>query len=147
MIAETVGKIEKLISEAGACQKPYVTRICPSCKFPCCLRVHYLYNDKDIIFLKASGRPPKWRRKAFSKKGCRFLRKLGCTLDYFSRPFLCHTYLCEELKDAMDKDNPAIIVALENRFGKINELRSRLWSEYLDEQGGKKERPGKLNHP
>lgn len=139
MIAETVGKIETLISEAVACQKPYVARICPDCKSPCCLRVHYLYSDKDIIFLKASGRPPKWRREAFSKKGCWFLNESGCTLDYLSRPFLCHTYLCEDLKKAMDKDDPGIISALENKFEKINELRSRLWSEYLDEKGGDKE--------
>ncbi len=138
MVAETVGRIEELIWEAVACQTPYVTRICPRCKSPCCLRVHYLFSDKDIIFLKSSGRPPKWRREAFQKKGCWFLGESGCTLDPLSRPFLCHTYLCEDLKGAMDEADPGIIVALENRFNEISELRSRLWSEYLDEQSGAK---------
>ncbi|MCG6879281.1 MAG: hypothetical protein LJE96_09065 [Deltaproteobacteria bacterium] len=134
MISETVERMEQLLSEAAKLQKPYVTRVCSECTSPCCLRVHYLYSDKDIIFLKSSGRPPKWRREAFSKKGCWFLGESGCTIDLLSRPFLCHTYLCEDLKEAMEKDDPGVVVALENKFKKINELRSQLWSEYLDEK-------------
>ena len=134
MVSETIGKIEGLLSEAVALQKEYVERICVKCEAPCCLRVHYLYNDKDILFLKLSGRRLRWRREAFSKKGCWFFGDQGCTLGHESRPFLCHTYLCDDLKAEMKKCDPGIEVALKEKFKRIDEMRSRLWAEYLDEK-------------
>lgn len=59
----------------------------------------------------------------------------GCTLDPLSRPLLCHTYLCDDLKTAIKKDAPEIIQDLREMFRTLDNLRSRLWSEYLDEQG------------
>ena len=69
------------------------------------------------------------------KKGCRFLGEQGCTLDSASRPFLCHTYLCNDLKEAMGEQDPGITAVLENMFEMLADLRSQLWSEYLDEIG------------
>ncbi len=134
MVAETVSKIERLLGEVVSLQKPFTTRICARCKSPCCLRVHYLYSEKDIFFLKLSGRKPTWRRKAFSKNGCWFLGEAGCTLEPASRPFLCHTYLCEDLRTAIGEEDPNILDALENRFRSLDKMRSQLWSDYLDQR-------------
>ena len=134
MVSETVGKIERLLSETVALQKEYVERMCFKCEAPCCSRVHYLYNDKDIIFLKLSGREHRWRRESFTKKGCWFLGEQGCILDLKSRPFICHSYLCDDLKTEMKKCDPGIIVALKTKFKGIDEMRSQLWAEYLDEK-------------
>lgn len=134
MVSETVDKIEGLLSEAVALQKEYVKRICSKCESPCCSRVHYLYNDKDVLFLKLSGRERRWRRKSLTKKGCWFLGEQGCILDLESRPFICHTYLCDDLKTEMDKCDPEILVALKRKFKRIDGLRSQLWAEYLDER-------------
>jgi len=70
MVSETVGKIEGLLSEAVDLQKDYVKRICVQCESPCCSRVHYLFNDKDILFLKLSGRKRRWKkRSSYEEKG------------------------------------------------------------------------------
>ena len=68
------------------------------------------------------------------KKGCRFLGEQGCTLDLASRPFLCHTYLCNDLKEEMGKHDPGITATLDRMFKALSDLRSQLWSEYLDEK-------------
>ena len=126
---ETVAGIEELLSRAVALQKEYVERVCTKCETPCCLRVHYLYNDKDVLFLKLSGRKRSWRREGFTKKGCWFLSERGCTLPHESRPFICHTYLCEDLKTEMKQCDPKILPALKKMFKGIDELRSQLWVE------------------
>ncbi len=92
MVKETVSKIEGLLSEAVDLQKDYVERICGECEAPCCSRVHYLFNEKDILFLKLSGRKRRWKGEIFTKKGCWFLGEHGCILAPECRPFICHTY-------------------------------------------------------
>jgi hypothetical protein len=68
-ILETVKKIEGLLNEVAALQKEYVDRVCGTCEAPCCKRVHYLFNEKDIIFFRLSRRKHKWRRENFKQKG------------------------------------------------------------------------------
>jgi hypothetical protein len=68
------------------------------------------------------------------KKGCWFQGQQGCTLDLASRPFLCHTYLCNDLKEALGEHDPGITAALDRMFKTLGEMRSQLWSEYLDEK-------------
>ena len=68
------------------------------------------------------------------KKGCWFHEEQGCTLDSASRPFLCHTYLCNDLKEAMGEYDSGITAALDKMFKTLGEMRSQLWSEYLDEK-------------
>jgi len=88
MVLETVKKIAGLLTEVAALQKEYVDRICGTCEAPCCKRVYYLFNEKDIIFLRLSGGKHKWRRENFKQKGCWFLGPAGCILDPESRPFI-----------------------------------------------------------
>ena len=129
IMLQTVASIEELLSQAVALQKEYVERVCTECETPCCLRVRYLYNDKDVLFLKLSGRKRNWRREGFTKKGCRSLGEQGCTLAHESRPFICHTYLCEDLKTEMKQCDPEILPALKRMFKEIEALRSQLWVE------------------
>jgi hypothetical protein len=132
MVPETVKSIEGLLSEVAALQKEYVDRVCGVCKSPCCKRVHYLFNEKDIIFLKLSGRKHKWRRESFKQKGCWFLGPSGCTLDPESRPFICNRYLCGDLRMEMKGHDPDLIAVLDEKFKTIDTLRSQLWGEYLE---------------
>ena len=134
MVSETVIKIEGLLTEAVALQRDYVERICVECEAPCCSRVHYLFNEKDILFLKLSGRKLRWRREIFTEKGCWFLGEQGCILDPGWRPFICHTYICDHLKMDMKRCDSGIIALLEGKFKVIGEMRSQLWAEYLDEK-------------
>ena len=134
MVKETVSKIEGLLSEAVDLQRDYVKGICVQCEAPCCTRVHYLFNEKDVLFLKLSGRKRRWRREIFTRKGCWFLSGQGCTLDPQSRPFICHTYICDDLKKEMKRCDSGLIALLEKKFKMIGEMRSQLWAEYLDEK-------------
>ena len=132
LINKIVKDIEVELLKATAIQSDYVSRVCSVCSYPCCSRVGYLYGEKDILFQQLSGKKPKRKRKSPRKKGCRFLGPGGCLLDILSRPFICIRYLCTELKKAIDKDNPEILGSLEKRFIQIEEMRSRMWSVYLD---------------
>ena len=132
MVSTIIKRIESLLKEIIQVQSYYVSKICPRCLDPCCGRVGYLYSDKDIIFLRLSGRKTLRKIQGHGKKGCCFLGQGGCLLDALSRPFICHQYMCSELKAAINEDNPEILNELEYRFNIINEKRSRMWTEYLD---------------
>ena len=134
MVAETVSKIENLLTETVALQRDYVNLICVQCEAPCCSRVNYLFNEKDILFLKLSGRKRRWRREIFARKGCWFLGEQGCILDLGCRPFICHTYICDDLRTEMKRCDSGLIALLEAKFKVIGEMRSQLWAEYLDEK-------------
>ena len=134
MVSETVNKIERLLSEIIALQKNYVERICTECKASCCSRVSYLFSEKDILFLKLSGRERRWKREILKKKGCWFLSDHGCILDPECRPFICHHYICSDLETEMERHDPGLLALLAGKFKVIHEMRSQLWAEYLDEQ-------------
>ena len=133
MISETVDKIENLISDVTALQREYVVRLCFKCEAPCCTRVHYLFSEKDILFLRLSGGKQRWRREAMTKKGCWFLGSSGCNLDPKARPFICHRYICSALEEEIKRGDLLAMDVLEAKFTEIGHLRSQLWSEYLDE--------------
>lgn len=131
IIGETVQKIESLLRETVALQKNYVERVCAACENSCCLRVHYLFSTKDVLFLRLSGRELGWRRDASTKKGCWFLGERGCLLDPECRPFLCHTYICHDMKDEMNKWDPGLQAVLNEKFGTISRLRDQLQDKVL----------------
>ena len=133
MVSETVNKIEDLISEVATLQREYVAQLCFKCGAPCCARVHYLFSEKDILFLRLSGGKQRWRREAMSKKGCWFLGSSGCTLDTKSRPFICHHYICPDLEEEIKRNDSKVMDVLKAKFREIGHLRSQLWAEYLDE--------------
>jgi len=133
MVSETVDRIGSLISQAAGLQRPHVDMVCPACKEPCCTRVHYLYTEKDILYLRLSGFKQTWRGKGAMKKGCWFLGSEGCSLDLHSRPFICHTYICPDLEAAIRESAPGLMDELRETFRIVGMLRSRMWAEYLDE--------------
>ena len=79
---KTARKLETLIFEVAALQKDCVEMVCAHCKSPCCERVGYLFGEKDVLFLKLSGRKQVWRKNGIRKKGCGLLGPLGCTLGW-----------------------------------------------------------------
>ena len=133
MLIETVGRIGSLITRAAEWQRPYVQRVCSRCKAPCCARVHYLYTEKDILYLRLSGVKQRWRGKGFMKKGCWFLGPKGCSLDPLSRPFICHSYICPDLEAAIRETAPELMDELRETFRIVGLLRGQMWAEYLDE--------------
>ena len=134
MVSEIVSSIEGLLLEVVNLQKNYVERICAECEAPCCSRVSYLFSEKDILFLKLSGRERRWKREILEKKGCWFLSDHGCILDPECRPFICHHYICSDLETEMKRHDPGLIAFLGAKFKVIDEMRSQLWAEYLEEQ-------------
>jgi hypothetical protein len=132
MVSETVRKIEGLISDISGLQSAYVEHVCSKCEAPCCTRVHYLFSEKDILYSRLSGRKHGWRREAFTKKGCWFLGPTGCFLAPQSRPFICHSYICPDLKAEIRRNSPDLLADLEAKFKLISMLRSQMWAEYLD---------------
>jgi hypothetical protein len=132
MVNKIVKAIGTAISEVSGLQGEYVSNVCSRCPNPCCLRVGYLYSDKDILFLRLSGKETVRKLKGSGKKGCRFLGQEGCLLDVLSRPFICHKYICPDLRKAISDKAPELLAVLENRFRHIEELRSLMWSKYLD---------------
>jgi hypothetical protein len=129
MVSGEVKKIEDVLLEAVDLQKDYVDRICATCEAPCCLRVHYPFNAKDILFLRLTGRRLIWKRDPFTKKGCWFLGKLGCILEPTSKPFLCQTYICHDLETEMKRCDPGLLTVLEEKFKAIDQIRSQLQKE------------------
>ncbi|MCP4579647.1 MAG: hypothetical protein GY846_25530 [Deltaproteobacteria bacterium] len=130
---KTAKKLEAMIFEVVALQKDCVEAVCAHCKSPCCGRVGYLFGEKDILFLKLTGRKEKWRKNGIRKKGCRFVGPFGCTLEPGSRPFICHHYICSDLEAEMKRSESGLLPLLQEKFKTINMLRSQMWAEYLDD--------------
>ena len=131
MVLKVVEKIDEMLCEVAELQEAYTKALCPGCEAPCCTRVSYLFCEKDILFLRLSGRKARWKREAFQKIGCWFLGPGGCFLDSNSRPFICHRYICPDLGEAMNKEDPGLLISLREKFKAIDEMRSHMWAEYL----------------
>ena len=130
---KTAKKLETLIFEVVLLQKDSVEIVCAHCKSPCCGRVGYLFGEKDILFLKLTGRKERWRKNGIRKKGCRFAEPFGCTLEPGSRPFICHHYICPDLEAEMGRSESGLLPLLLKKFETIHMLRSQMWAEYLDD--------------
>lgn len=130
MISETIINIEKLLNEIGELQKASVKTVCWKCLKPCCLRVRYPFNKKDVLYLRLSNQTLQWNGKGFKKPGCWFLRNNGCSLDYPIRPFLCHTYLCQELREDIKNSKPLAMKPLKEKLKEVEKLRSDMWKQY-----------------
>jgi hypothetical protein len=142
MLALKVAKeIDRLLSEVILLQRDYVARICSACEEPCCKRVQYLFDERDIIFARVLGRNGV-RRRRHKGKGCPFLSPTGCLLAAKARPFVCHRYLCSKLKEEMARQDPELLPVMSEKIRILEGLRCRLWGEYIDHCGmASKERP------
>jgi hypothetical protein len=126
-------QIDALLSEVISAQKDYVARLCAVCEDPCCKRVTYLFDERDLIFAKVlarNGAPKKRPKKA--SLGCPFLSDSGCLLSPMHRPFTCHRYLCSTLEEDMTKQDPSLVPNLKKKFRVLEELRGQLWKAYVE---------------
>ena len=131
MLALKVAReIDCLLSEVILLQRDYVARICSACEEPCCKRVQYLFDERDIIFARVLGRNGVPRRR-YNAKGCPFLSATGCLLAPKARPFVCNRYLCSKLKEEMARQDPALLPVMSEKIRILEDLRGRLWVEYL----------------
>jgi hypothetical protein len=127
-------EMDALLSEVISLQEPYVAKVCPSCKEPCCKRVGLLFDEKDIIYAKVWGRDGAPKKKRKGKRGCAFLSATGCLLTPKTRPFTCHRYLCSRLEEEMAESDPGLAQRLTREFRVLEEFRGKLWKEYLKAQ-------------
>ena len=125
-LVATIGRITGLINEAADRQRPYVEKICTACPSPCCTRVHYLYTEADLHFLKLAGEKRRWRADAMQTAGCWFLGPGGCTLAPAARPMICHRYICPDLETEMNRREPDLLSTLGEKFRQIGDLQRRL---------------------
>ncbi len=148
-LAKVTGEIDRLLSEVILLQQDYVARTCPVCDAPCCSRVWLIFDEKDIIFARVFLKREITRRGLIRKRGCPFLSPTGCRLEPKSRPFACHRYLCPSLKEKMAQQEPGLIKGLNQRFCTLEDLRGRLWKEYLvalpEADGHKHPKPTKIS--
>ena len=130
-LLKVASDMDALLSEVILLQQGYVAIACPVCEQPCCKRVGLLFDEKDVIFAKVSGRHgvPTGKRKG--QKGCPFLSSTGCLLTPKERPFACHRYLCDELKEKMTEQDPELVNRLTMTFRTLEALRAELWKQYL----------------
>ena len=131
-LLKTATQMDDLLSEVILLQGDYVAKVCSRCEEPCCNRVQHLFDEKDTIFAKVSGRKSVPRRKHQTSKGCPFLSPMGCLLTPKTRPFTCHRYLCSRLKEEMMKHDPGLVDMLTEQFRLLEDLRAKLWEAYLD---------------
>ena len=131
-LLKTAAQLDHLLSEVISLQQDHVAKICPQCDDPCCNRVQYLFDEKDHIFAKVSRQQGVPRRRHQKSRGCPFLTPTGCLLTPKRRPFTCHRYLCSRLKEEMTRHDPGLVDVLTEQFRLLDDLRTRLWKEYLN---------------
>jgi hypothetical protein len=141
-LLKTAAQMDHLLSEVISLQRDHVAQVCSRCEDPCCNRVQYLFDEKDTIFAKVSRQEGVPRRRHQRSRGCPFLTPTGCRLPPKTRPFTCHRYLCSRLKEEMMKYDPGLVNVLTEQFRLLEDLRARLWCEYLEMVAA----PGSLHH-
>jgi hypothetical protein len=62
------------------------------------------------------------------------LGEQGCVLDPKSRPFICHTYICDDLRMEMKRCDSQLMALLDGKLRGIGEMRNQLRVEYLNEK-------------
>jgi hypothetical protein len=124
-------KIEGLLSELILLQRDHAALVCSACDSPCCGKVEYLFDEKDMIYAKVFLGQDVPRRKRKRSGGCAFLSANGCRLAPKVRPFACHRYLCSELEAEMTRKEPGLPQILNKKFRAVEALRGELWKEYL----------------
>ena len=124
-------EIDLLLSEVALLQDDFVARLCGACEESCCRRVTYLFDERDIIFAKVFLRQNVPKRRRRGGRGCSFVSETGCTLLPKARPFTCHRYLCSRLKEDMAAHDPELPKKLNRKFRVLEDLRGRLWRDYL----------------
>jgi len=72
-----------------------------------------------------------WKRDLLTNEGCWFLGEKGCILDPVSRPFICHTYICQDLETEMKRRDPELVADLSERFAIIGRMRTQLRAEFF----------------
>jgi hypothetical protein len=132
MVFEISRKIEQSLIRIAHIQGPYVRRVCPRCEAPCCSRIRYLYDEKDLMFIRISGQKVNPRKRDRHRTGCSFLAHAGCVLEPLARPFTCHRYVCPELEKEMGGKGSPVMVLLSEEIRFIDHLRSALWEAYLE---------------
>ncbi len=127
-------KTERVLSEVMSLQRDHVSSLCSKCKEPCCKRVEYLFDEKDVIFLGAVFGQPAPARVRTGGKGCPYLSSKGCTLEPKKRPFTCHRYLCDDLRREIIRKSVDLLRSLDEKIARLDELRVALWGAYLESQ-------------
>ncbi|MBW2006573.1 MAG: hypothetical protein JRJ16_00770 [Deltaproteobacteria bacterium] len=131
-LGDLSNRIESLLSWCIAAQRSAVQKTCPRCEDPCCGRVQYLYDEKDVLYLEFSGQGEPPRKDRRRTPGCPYLGARGCTLRPQARPYACHRYVCAVLEAALRSEKAALPGDLQQAIRDIEALRAELFTRYLE---------------
>jgi hypothetical protein len=82
----------------------HTSSICPLCEKVCCVNKHSYHDREDSAFLSALEiETISHESDLKDTEPCRFLRKYGCSLERWKRPFRCTWYFCEPLLARMSE--------------------------------------------
>jgi hypothetical protein len=91
--------------------------VCPECEKVCCIDKHGRYDKDDIIFVKILGiKIPDNISVRKETDPCRFLKKTGCSLERWKRPYRCTFFFCDPLLKSIENDNAKLYRAFLEYF-------------------------------
>jgi hypothetical protein len=105
----------------------HTSQVCPICEKVCCVNKHGYYDKDDIIIISALGiEVPEYQHDRSDLDPCRFLKKEGCSLQRWKRPFRCTWYFCSPLLENMQEDNSRIYREFIESLRKLISIRREL---------------------
>lgn len=77
---------------------------CSGCAKVCCRDMHSVHDRVDLEFLSALGaqKPIRATPTEGGAGPCRFIKREGCSLPRWMRPYKCTWFFCEEALEALE---------------------------------------------
>ncbi len=131
-IANKAQRLKDLIISLEGFIEANTSVVCPQCIRVCCINKHGYYELEDLIYLRTLRQPLPLHDFGLSETSpCQFLRKQGCSLERFIRPFRCNWYFCvpliEHMQGSRGRDyrdfNSKLQEAIEVRRNLINDFK------------------------
>lgn len=123
-------KLKLLLIDSSALIEEYTAEVCPNCIDICCRQKHGVYQEKDILYLRALGDTVPTRDQGKSLEGsCEVMGPQGCTQPRWMRPFKCTWYFCEPLLKALSEGPPRNARRVSGMLQEMADLYDKLGKE------------------
>jgi hypothetical protein len=105
---------------------------CASCSDPCCRTADVRYDLRDLLFLHLTGqRIPDGQPRPKPGETCRYLRKDGCALERYARPWICTWNVCPAMKRRMRFGGKSEDACLQATIKDIGEWRKQMEDAFI----------------